>query len=339
MISSCFPVYANQIDEAEKHLGIKLPERYKELLCNEKVLKALTSKKCEFIDPTVSMLDFVEYSKIVKEMDPDFPKDAVVMFCPTKNIRYKSKWGCLRFWIPDKRNPSVLSNTIYSWDLERGKKHKDSSVDHWLSSPIAVYFGRDKALLKSLGLTLPEDKSFIKDIKSLSLGELVEKSQGDWLKLGPMSIKGKWLTPCDLGRTPISDTSPSLKVSPGQFDVYVRSTATLNDKSLTIQGVRLIPEACKVSSKVEIFSIDIDAGSVCIFDRQTFFRQVPLYEREGLGMELLELDSDISIIKVGSTSEVICCPSGKGDGNYKVYRVETVDNKVGIEIDFGAKSP
>ncbi|MEM0515237.1 hypothetical protein WCN91_07310 [Pseudoalteromonas sp. YIC-827] len=339
MFSSCFPVYEDQILEAEKLLGIKLPERYKELVCNEKVLKALTSKKCKFIDPSLSMLDFVEYSKIVKEIDPNFPKDAIVMFCPTKNIRYKSKWGYLRFWIPDKKNPGVLSNTIYSWDLDRGKKSKDCSVDCWLSSPIEVYYGRDKPLFESLGLALPEDETFIKDVTSLVVNELVEKDQDEWLKLGSMIIKGKWLTPCDLGQTPDSDVSPSLKVNPGKFDVYFRSIAHPDNKTFTLKGLRLLPEASKLNSKIEAFDIDIDVGSVCIFDRQSLFRQVSLYEREDLGMELLELDPDISIIKIGSSSEVLCCPAGRGDGTYKVYKLETIDNEVGLEIDFSANQP
>ncbi len=331
-------MYEDQIEEVEKQLGIGLPPRYIELVSNPNVFKALSSKKCGYIDPSLSMLDFVSYSEVVKKLDPNFPSDSVVMFCPTKNIKYKSKWGYLRFWIPDKKKPGILSDTIYSWDLEKGKKFKDCSVDDWISSPLEVFFGRDEKIFNCLGLALPEDESFIKCVTDLDVNHIFDKGQDEWSIVGSMNVKGKWLTPCDLGQTPDSDFTPSLKVYPGKYEVHLKLVKTDNQEC-KVSALRLIPEGNSIEKRYEEFNIDIDVGSVCVFDRQSLFRQVSLYEREDLGMELLDLDTNIGIITAGSSSEVLICPAGGGDGTYKVYKLTTVENGVGLEIDFDIKQP
>ena len=342
MQSLCFPVYRDEIKVAEKKLGIALPPRYKELLLDKRVYDALISKDCKCIDKSVSMLDFAKLTDKVKELDRDFPRDAVVMFAPLKHIERKSEWGFLRFWLPDKNNPNILAETIYSWDSDKKKKYKDCSNDEWVTWPIEEYYGKDSYIFSELGIKQLDDKKLVVEVKELGSDLLVRGNQSrttdtdsvKWNNIGIYNLKGKYITPCDYGNVPESQATPSVKTAPGQYFVYVRVKSDKKHPSY-ISQIRLINSPSNMNLKVKHeFSLDVDVGSVCIFDRQSLSKQVPMNLREELGMELMEIEPPIYWVKLGKTSEAIVCRAGKGDGTYSVSSLISQGTVVGMEINF-----
>ena len=341
MPSNCFPVFRDEVEEVEKFLGIALPPRYKELLLHPKVYDVAISKECGYLKKEVSMMEFARLTKIVKRIDPDFPRNGVVMFAPIEHVEYKSMWGYLRFWVPDKKKPECLSETIYSWDLDKKKKTKDCSNEDWFSWPLEDYYGKQSDIFSELDINPPDDEEKIV-VEVIELGaalfEQVEsnvcESIAEWKKIGIYNLKGRYFTPCDYGCIPESQTTPSIRTSSGRYSAFIQTGFDQQHRRY-ISRFRLLDDLAEKDIKVRHeFSLDIDAGSVCVFDRQSFFKQVHVDLREELGMELFEIEASLYWAKVGKSSEVIVCPSGKGDGTYKVSSLLSEGRVVGMEIDF-----
>jgi len=72
---------------------------------------------------------------------------------------------------------------------------------------------------------------------------------------------------------------------------------------------------------------------MALFDRQAFFRKVPVDDREAIAMDLLNLEVTPCVMMLGQTP-ILVLPTGDGDGTYPVLALRDGENPVGVEIQF-----
>jgi hypothetical protein len=155
-----------------------------------------------------------------------------------------------------------------------------------------------------------------------------------WLPCAWLTVKGNYLCPRDLGQAPTSSARESVKVSPGTYEVSVRlcKSRMRNADWAVVQAVRLRLKDAVHEQCVPAFEVGVDLAAICIFDRQAFFQQVLVDDRD----EVVELMSDIEekpcIVVAGKSAQALIMPSG--DGTYQVYRLLAAGACVGLEIVF-----
>ena len=347
-----FPVVADSIDEVEAQLGVALPQMYKSILLEPRVADVLSDALLGTFDRNFSMHQFAGMTQILREAHPEFPRDGVVAFCASlDNDDFTLEWGNWRFWLPDKVNPGRLEDVFYNWNLKTRKKSFDCSTADMLVSYIGIVQGDDSTLLQELGYavplplpapplttSLPCDRAVLAylGLRGAELAAVLPSIANVWLPCARLTLKGKFLCPRDLGQEPTSSARESIKVAPGVYEVSVQlcKSRMRNSDWPVVQAVRVLMQGAVSDDSVPAFKVDVDQAAICIFDRQAFFKQVLVDERD----EALELISDVQekpcVIVAGKGAQAIVMPSGDGDGTYQVNQLLAAGASVGLEVVF-----
>jgi hypothetical protein len=346
-----FPVVAEDIAEVEIQLGIALPPIYQRVLLEQRAIGPLSRRDVGALDGAVSMQRFAQWTTILRDAHPEFPRDGVVAIGPSSNGEFRLDWGNWRFWLPDKKNPGQLGDVFHNWNLKTRKKSVDCSTVDMLAIYFEVAHGKDSSLLRELGYvptppppapplvtSLPCDPALLAclDLRGSDLVAVLPTIANTWLPCAQLTLTGNFLCPRDLGQEPTRDAHASVRVGPGVFDVTVRlcKSGIADSDRLVVQAARVLKQGALADASGVGFDVDVDLGAICLFDRQAFFKQVPVHDRD----EALERTSDLGqkpgVIIAGKNAQALVVPSGDGDGVYQVVPLLEAGQSVGLEICF-----
>lgn len=343
---STLPINSDEVSAFEQRIGIQLPEYYKARLQDPKV--RCLFEKVQAIRADQSMMSFANLTEHLKNAHPEFPRDGVVLFCGTDEAgRFNLDWGYLRFMLPEKKNPSRLSETVYTWDVTKRRKSRDCTIQEWLDSTIDC---APDELVMELGLT--KQNAFEQDdlevepcdpdlqaklrLRGDAAFSMLTSLGTTWLPCAELAISGAYVSVTDLGQTP--SPSSGIKMLPGAYVATVQlSKSGLGDWPV-ISSFRLMQKgAAQPFVTQEAGVVDVDLAAVAVFDRQGFFKAVPASDREGFTMDLMEISEMPCLVVAGkrSPSPVLVLPSGDGDGTYQIHRLTVGTQNIGLEITFG----
>ena len=335
-----FPVIEDELEAAEAALGIRLPDVWKEKLLDPRIRRALQDKKVKALRPGDSMAKFVELTHRIRQEQPEFPRDAVVMSCgQDESGRCRlDRGGFVRVCLPDKRDPTKLADYLHSWDLVRRRLIRDCSTQDWIDSEVGA---ASKELLDELGIVPRNPWGEPKPLATRACpSQLIDLLEGRtrfgaraWIACGEFRVSGRFLTPCDLGQCP-SSGHPSVEVTPGVYECWLEVDRVDGRDWPIVITTRLILQGAGERSRVTAARVDVDLAAVAIFDRQTFFKAVRSWDRDSFGEQLMGLTSPPMFVAVNRNSELFVTPSGRGDGAYPVFALTDGTRPVGLEISF-----
>ncbi|MCC7054577.1 MAG: hypothetical protein IT355_15005 [Gemmatimonadaceae bacterium] len=336
-----FPVIPAELAQAESALGIALPIQYRTALLAPGLRQMLQHPVLGAIDPTLHMHDFVRLTAEVRRDVPEFPADGVVATVPMG--RY------FRFWLPDPRNPSRLADVIYSWDTVAHRKVKDCTTDAWvrLSAQIVresdpQFFVRSGAVVRERPAPEPAVRFRAGDVALAALlaaqgaaaAVEVAGAAGRWLPCARMHVSGRHLVPRDLGQLPDGTGDPAVTVVPGEYDALVQVALSPAGDAVVVSALRLV-RAGVTDLVAEPHSVlDVDLAAVAVFDRQAFFRRVPVEAQDAVADALCAPPSMPCVAVAGRSAEVLLVPAGAGDGSYPVLVLRREGAVVGLEVRF-----
>jgi hypothetical protein len=343
---ACFPVIAEQLADAEAALDVGLPDVWKDRLLDPRFRRVLSDPKVQYLRPGDSMQDFVALTRRLRELHPEFPRDGVVMFCGLEaDGSFNLRFGYPRFCLPDQRDPTRLSDVLYSWCIERRRKTRDCSCDEWIDGALHLV---DEAVLTELGLEKPRDPEARSLVQSSSCSDEVHRllelradaaasalaALADrWVRCAEMNVHGKFVALCDLGQIPDS-SARAIALAPGVYALSLRFGLSRVGPWPIIAALRL--SRGEPDDRRCAFDLDIDGGAVALFDRQPLLRQVSSELREALSLDLEALQVTPSQLLVGKSAEGLLVPAGDGDGTYPVFRLFRGAEVVGLEVLFEA---
>jgi hypothetical protein len=331
-----FPIIAEERDDAERALGIALPTRYCELLLDPRVSALLAHPSMGLLTPERRMPDFVTLTHEVRHTEPGFPADGVVATAPQG--RY------FRFWLPDPRDAGRLGDVRYTWDTVTHRSSRDSSDVQSVHVALQALHTAAPDAFTAVGYPPPtSDAPAASRVRVRASDESLRErlahapspDQDDaWHTCGVLQVQGRYLTVADLGLVPDGTTQWALKVAPGPYAVTVRLRPSLCGEYTVVAAVRLLRQGCDAFEATHAAMIDVDLAAVVLHDRQAFFAQVPVRNREAVIDALLEVDERPCVVVLGHSAESLIVPSGDGDGSYPVYALTCGAECVGLEIAF-----
>ncbi len=346
---SQLPVQAAEVASFESRLGVKLPAYYKSTLLDDKIRRILSSKTIGSLRPGDSMSLFAGLTEELRQLHPEFPHSGVVFSCPTDHTtgNFDLTRGYLRFFLPDKDDPSRLGDTVYSWDLRKRRKSRDCTIQEWIDSYEAC---ADDALLRELGVDKPnvfEHEGLVAEPRDPGLAAILTlrgdsalrtlASVGEiWMPCATFRVKGAYISVCDLGQTP--RPAEGVRLAPGEYEV----SATIRRSALgdwpVLGKIRVAPKCLRISPDLHrVFDVNVNWGAIAVYDRQTFFRKVSSDSRDSFAMDLVDAASERPcVIDTGKGTKVLVAASGDGDGSYPVYALMHGAEAVGLEVHFNA---
>lgn len=334
----CLPVIEEDVAAFEEALNIRLPVAYKEKLADLGVRAIFSHPNVGMLDPYRSMAQFAGFTRDVRERYPDFPQDGVIISCS-----FNLEWGFDRFLIPDKSDCTSLGTVVYTWDKAKRKKIRDCSLSEWFDlfiscapEELLLAHGIEKPVVdqKPLYRVLACPESFERMRIQFERNENKAVAPTEWIPFTTISVKGRYLVPCDLGQVPQGIDTPAIEVSPGQYRVDVRLARSRQGNESVIAAVRVVQDGAPALSLIKKFEVDVDLAAINIFDRQPFFKRVALDGRENFGSDLMMDDTMKPYVAVSGKTEVLVIPSGHGDGTYPVYQLASDGVSFGMEIHF-----
>lgn len=331
----CLPI-TEEVTAFEEALEILLPALYKEKLSDAAIRTIFSHPNIGMLDTYRSMAQFAGFTREMRERYPQFPQDGVIISCS-----FNLESGYDRFLLPDPNDRTTLGTVVYSWDKARRKKIRDSSLAEWFDLYISCApeellqeLGIEKKVLEAKPLfriqACPEP---FKRMRMQFDGDAQDANPG-WIPFTTIGIKGRFLVPCDLGQVPQSVDTPAIEVRPGTYRVDVRLARSRKGNGAVIAAVRVVQDGAPELSLIRKFDLDVDLAAISIFDRQPFFKRVPLDDREDFGSDLMMDDSEKPYVAVAGKTEVLVIPSGHGDGTYPVYQLASDGVSFGMEIHF-----
>jgi hypothetical protein len=342
------PINSEELSAAEQQLGIGLPAGYKARLSDPRVVAMLSHPSIGTIWPGLTMQTFVDATLRLRRVAPGFPPDGVLATLPEG--RY------VRFWRPDPKNPRTLGEFVYSWDTWRHRQARDCTSDRWVQSMIEVLHQADPGFLGQIGYpaplvtpTPPMFKTRAGDAALTALWALlslhgeaavaaVARQRGLWVPCARLAVRGRYLTPCDLGGLPQA-ADWALKVHPGVFEAEVQVRMSARGAWPVIGALRLLREDAEGRAGELVAQVDVDAAALAIYDRQPFQRRVRIEERDAFADAMLALPERPCVVMAGRTLEILVVPSGEGDGRYPVLELRDGSDTVGLQITFLAPEP
>lgn len=347
-----FPVIPDQLAEAEAALGIALPAVYKRMLGDERIRRVLASAQIGQLRPRDTMATFVALTHELRERQPQFPRDGVVMsFGVSPRGAFDFSRGHARFWMPDKRRAGELGDTVYSWNLQTQRKVRDCSTEEWIGSSIDC---ADDALLAELGLEKPNvfadeappvrvrpwgDVASLLELRGEAAAAALAATDAGWMDAGRFTVAGRFLTPCDLGTTP-ETWLPAVRVAPGDYAVALHLAPSRRGEWLIVSALRLLRIGATACARHPAIAVSIDHAALCVFDRQPFLKQVPTLDRLAVADALGDLPSTPGVVDIARDAGALLVPTGEGDGVYLVVALHADDTAragseaIGLEIGF-----
>ena len=342
---SCLPVIAEEIDEFEQRLGVKLPSYYKARMSDLRIQNVFASKRLGVLRSCDTMMDYARLTESIRKQYSDFPQDGVLMGVAVDNSgNFNYNFGYPSFFLPDVKNPFQLSDIIYRWDVSRCKVSRDCSTEQWINTILSY---ADNNVLEDMGLEKPiflEPQRFIIRECDNELNKLLalrgaavidaeKKITNQWILCTELELRGKYLSPCDLGQVPDYQSSISIPINPGRFKAEVQLEKSAIGDWFIVSVVRIVSgEPDYAASKIAGW-LDIDLAAVAIFDRQAFFRKVAVDDREAISMDLIEIECAPCIMMLGK-QPIFIVPTGDGDGCYPVIELKNAGVPIGIELRF-----
>lgn len=338
---SYFPSHLDERAETETALDVALPHRYVALLRDERIQKILSHPKIGALDPANRVGDFVAATIHVRQSEPGFPSDGVLCMLPAKQRNLY-----LRYWLPERKCPRQLGETIFVWDIKRKKQLTDCINDEFIQGLVALVHGVDPSFLASIGypipLPTPKPALIIKNKfenlqQRLAPNLTVNVAEVDfetWLAVGEFQLRGNWLAAYDLATAPSPHDRFGVKTAPGIYQIAVRLAPSSRGDWSIIGTVRVLHGASEGLTRQYAYRLDVDQAAVATYDRQAFFRQVPPEDRDWFIEDLLENEARAFIALAGKSAEVMVVPAGNGDGTYDVFALQREGTTVGMEIVF-----
>lgn len=338
------PVFAEELLAFEAQLGVRLPEHYTASLLDPKIRAALCSRGIGFLTPGHTMQRFGRLTEEVRQRFPEFPRDGVVIYCGLnpRNGAFELDRGYLRFLVPDKKDPSRLGDTVYSWDPQRRRKSRDCSIKQFIDSPLSCVDGE---VLQSLGIPrlnpFPEEPLKVETFEIAQLLKLrgagasamLGKMADDWIYFATFRLNGSYLAICDLGHAPGSRSG--FRLPPGDYRMVAKLGKSRIGDWPIVRGLRLLSaQADQPVATVRAGTVETDRAAIVVFDRQEFFASVRYLDRDRFLESLAEVTDRPCKVKAGKHTHVAIVPSGDGDGSYPVYTLTASGMLVGIEVRF-----
>jgi hypothetical protein len=345
---SLLPVIAEELEAFEARMQVKLPSYYKQSLLDERVRRVLMSFPVGVLRADDAMHTFANITEKVRATEPKFPANGVVIFCglnPRTGILDPS-WGYLRFLRPDKKDPSRLGDSVFTWVPDRQRQLRDCSIQEWIGSHID---GARDELIAELGLVKPrvfDEKPVLRAepcsaevqrdlaLRGAAALRRLEVLSNSWVTIATIIFKGRFASLCDAGQLPCA--AEGIKLSPGTYDVSLQVAKSSLGEWLMVSSLRVALQGAELSklSLRHAARIEVDSAAVALYDRQTFFRKIPSYEQPSFLMDLAEVTELPSLLRCGKGTSVLVIPSGDGDGTYGIQSLHDGTNTVGFVVDF-----
>lgn len=335
-----FPVHGDELNHAERQLGMALPPRYKTLLSDPRVVRLLSHDAAGALVAGLTMQDFVDATRRFRLSHAGFPAAGVLATLPAG--RY------VRFWLPDAGHASTLGEMLYSWDTQRQRQTRDCIGERWVQSMIEVVFQSDPSFFAEVGYPPPVRQPppplfrtrrcdpALMDVLALRGGparEAVQADPGRWWPCASLQIHGRHLVVCDLGQMP-QPSDRAIAVEPGRFEADVRLKMASRGEWPVAAALRLLRKGSEAPASRRLDFVDVDTAAVAVHDRQRWQRRFRLEERDGAVDELMELAARPVVAIAGRLLEVLVVPSGEGDGRYPLFELLQGQVVVGLQIDF-----
>lgn len=336
-----FPVVADELEETELALGIALPPKYKALMLDPKIQKALSHMGS--ISPGKRMMDFVALTEAVRASQPAFPREGVVAFCGTgPRGEFTPTGGYPRLWLPDSKDPAKLGEMLYTWHPEKCKATKDCTGEKWIGYSVEFLRTDHPQEANRIGFTPLEPKApeklttrrvSVSVLRALAAKAAPPAGDSGWQLLDRLNVKGKYLSVVDAMIEPTVDCA-NIKVAPGAYDTFVRIGVSDRGLHPIVNALRVVGVDASPDGFGRELQVDVDGAEIAIIDRQRFFRQVEPDARSIFFMELSAINERPVVVLAGRDTEVLLVPSGDGDGCYPVRELLQDGRVIGLEVSF-----
>jgi hypothetical protein len=345
---SNLPVDSADLADFEQRLGVRLPDYYKATLLDARLRAALCERRVGFLRPGVSMHQFGSLTEALRERHPEFPRDGVLLFCPVdpRTGEYGPDFGYSRFLVPDRKDPTRLGDTVYSWDPQRRRKVRDCTIQQWIASSLSR---ASDAALAAAGIDRPDpwgdDKPLrvracapaLMEVLALRGDEAIARLArigDDWLDCATFPLSGKRLAVCDMAQQPFMEEGIGL--APGKYSAHVRlARSSLGDWPIVV-ALRLLPPEANVTGRRHAHDVSVDLAAIAVHDRQSLSKKLRTWDRDPLFEQLVDEAKPPCVVELRRGLEALVVPSGDGDGVYPVFVLLDGEAAVGIEVDFNA---